>query len=116
LPAEDGIRCFHVTGVQTCALPILFNRGSGFCNGAINRPSEISDFPYIGCCRTGYLYARSKNVYDQTSGEEQKVFEAPEFMKKMVENGWLGAKSGQGFFLKKDKEILELDPETLDYR
>src|SRR5690606_40199037 len=20
--AEDGIRCFHVTGVQTCALPI----------------------------------------------------------------------------------------------
>src|SRR5690606_40591780 len=23
LPAEDGIRAFHVTGVQTCALPIL---------------------------------------------------------------------------------------------
>src|SRR5690606_40221358 len=22
LPAEDGIRVFHVTGVQTCALPI----------------------------------------------------------------------------------------------
>src|SRR5690606_40349177 len=22
--AEDGIRCFHVTGVQTCALPILW--------------------------------------------------------------------------------------------
>src|SRR5690606_40520018 len=22
--AEDGIRVFHVTGVQTCALPILF--------------------------------------------------------------------------------------------
>lgn len=58
----------------------------------------------------------AKNVYDQTSGEEQKVFEAPEFMTKMVGNGWLGAKSGQGFFLKKDKEILELDPETLEYR
>ncbi|KOF09375.1 3-hydroxyacyl-CoA dehydrogenase [Planococcus glaciei] len=58
----------------------------------------------------------AKNVYDQTSGEEQKVFEAPEFMKKMVENGWIGAKSGQGFFLKKDKDILELDPETMEYR
>ncbi|MFD1032431.1 3-hydroxyacyl-CoA dehydrogenase/enoyl-CoA hydratase family protein [Metaplanococcus flavidus] len=58
----------------------------------------------------------AKNVYDQTEGEEKKVFEAPEFMKKMVENGWIGAKSGQGFFLKKDKEILELDPETLEYR
>src|SRR5690606_39477300 len=30
--AEDGIRDFHVTGVQTCALPIYFERharGSG---------------------------------------------------------------------------------------
>src|SRR5690606_40983823 len=24
--AEDGIRCFHVTGVQTCALPISLPR------------------------------------------------------------------------------------------
>src|SRR5690606_40931320 len=24
--AEDGIRAFHVTGVQTCALPILIGR------------------------------------------------------------------------------------------
>lgn len=58
----------------------------------------------------------AKNVYDQTTGEEQQVFEAPAFMKQMVENGWLGAKSGQGFFLKKDKEILELDPQTMEYR
>src|SRR5690606_40309701 len=27
--AEDGIRDFHVTGVQTCALPILFNAVGG---------------------------------------------------------------------------------------
>src|SRR5690606_40123173 len=26
IQAEDGIRDFHVTGVQTCALPILVNR------------------------------------------------------------------------------------------
>src|SRR5690606_40295570 len=26
--AEDGIRDFHVTGVQTCALPISYNDGS----------------------------------------------------------------------------------------
>ncbi|WP_313893099.1 3-hydroxyacyl-CoA dehydrogenase NAD-binding domain-containing protein [Psychrobacillus sp.] len=57
----------------------------------------------------------AKNVYDQTSGEEQKVFEVPAFMHKMLENKWLGAKTGQGFFLKKDKEILELNPETLEY-
>ncbi|MEI4770550.1 3-hydroxyacyl-CoA dehydrogenase/enoyl-CoA hydratase family protein [Psychrobacillus sp. FJAT-51614] len=57
----------------------------------------------------------AKNVYDQTSGEEQKVFEIPAFLHKMLENKWLGAKSGQGFFLKKDKEILELNIETLEY-
>ncbi len=57
----------------------------------------------------------AKNVYDQTTGEEQKVFEIPAFMQKMLENKWLGAKSGQGFFLKEGKEIKELNPETLEY-
>ena len=33
----------------------------------------------------------------------------------MVKKGWLGSKSGQGFFLKKGKDIMELNPETLDY-
>ena len=57
----------------------------------------------------------AKTVYDSTTGEEQKVFEVPELMKTMVGNGWLGAKSGQGFFVKKGKEILEIDPSTLEY-
>src|SRR2546430_1018757 len=30
--AEDGIRDLTVTGVQTCALPILFGNGTGSCN------------------------------------------------------------------------------------
>ncbi|GGF32353.1 enoyl-CoA hydratase [Halobacillus andaensis] len=61
----------------------------------------------------------ANNVYDQVEGEEKKAFEVPDFMKAMQENGWLGAKSGQGFFLKKKGEsgsqILQLNPETLDY-
>ncbi|MRG85147.1 3-hydroxyacyl-CoA dehydrogenase/enoyl-CoA hydratase family protein [Salinibacillus xinjiangensis] len=61
----------------------------------------------------------AKNVYDQVDGEEKKVFEVPDFMKKMLDKGWLGAKSGQGFFVKKKGEkgsvIYELDPETLEY-
>ncbi len=57
----------------------------------------------------------AKNVYDQVEGEEKKVFEVPAFMRKMLDNGWLGSKSGQGFFLKQGKEILELNPETLEY-
>lgn len=57
----------------------------------------------------------AKNVHDQTEGDEQKVFETPDFMKKMVEKGWLGAKTKQGFYLKKGKEILELDRDTFKY-
>ncbi|APC49007.1 3-hydroxyacyl-CoA dehydrogenase [Virgibacillus halodenitrificans] len=61
----------------------------------------------------------AKNVYDQVEGPEKEVFDVPEFMTKMHEKGWLGAKSGQGFFLKKKEKsgstIYELNPETLEY-
>jgi len=58
----------------------------------------------------------ANNFYEQVKGEEKEVFDVPDFMKAMLEKGWLGSKSGQGFFLKKGKEILELNPETLQYQ
>ncbi|MFZ0370749.1 MAG: 3-hydroxyacyl-CoA dehydrogenase NAD-binding domain-containing protein [Halobacillus sp.] len=61
----------------------------------------------------------ANNVHDQVEGEEKKAFEIPEFMNQMLEKGWLGAKSGQGFFLKQKSkdgsEILQLNPETMEY-
>lgn len=57
----------------------------------------------------------AKNVYDQTEGKEQAVFELPEFMKNMIGNGWIGAKAKQGFFVKKGKDIYEIDSSTLEY-
>ena len=57
----------------------------------------------------------ANNVYDQVEGKEKATFEVPAFMKEMLTKGWLGSKSGQGFFLKQGKEILELDPQTLEY-
>ncbi|WP_257968083.1 3-hydroxyacyl-CoA dehydrogenase/enoyl-CoA hydratase family protein [Peribacillus deserti] len=57
----------------------------------------------------------ARNVYDQVEGEEKEVFDIPPFLNRMLENGWLGSKSGQGFFLKQGKDILELDPETMEY-
>jgi 3-hydroxyacyl-CoA dehydrogenase len=57
----------------------------------------------------------AKNVHEQVHGAEKEVFEVPLFMQQMLEKGWLGSKSGQGFFLKQGKEILELDPITLEY-
>ncbi|MDQ0352794.1 3-hydroxyacyl-CoA dehydrogenase [Alkalibacillus filiformis] len=61
----------------------------------------------------------AKNVYDKVEGEEQKVFDVPDFMKQMNEKGMLGAKSGKGFYQKQKGEkgsvIYELNPETLEY-
>lgn len=57
----------------------------------------------------------ANNVYEQVEGAEKDVFAVPGMIKQMLDNGWLGSKSGQGFFLKKGKEILELDPETMEY-
>ena len=57
----------------------------------------------------------TKTVYEQTTGEEQAVFEDSPILNKMIENGWLGAKSGQGFFIKEGKEILQLNLSTLQY-
>ncbi|MDN4525576.1 3-hydroxyacyl-CoA dehydrogenase/enoyl-CoA hydratase family protein [Fictibacillus fluitans] len=62
----------------------------------------------------------AKNVYDQVEGKEKEVFDVPPFLNEMVEKGWMGSKSGQGFYLKQKSkqggEILELDPSTLEYK
>ena len=51
---------------------------------------------------------------------EQAAFAVPPFVRTMVERGWLGEKSGQGFYKREQvdgrREILVLDPETLEYR
>lgn len=57
----------------------------------------------------------AENVYKQTEGDEQTVFDSPAFMRKMVENGWLGAKTKKGFYEKKGKEIVELDIASFEY-
>jgi 3-hydroxyacyl-CoA dehydrogenase len=53
--------------------------------------------------------------------EEHKVFEIPGFINTMMENNWLGSKTGQGFYKKVknddgNSEILGLDLDTLEYR
>src|SRR5699024_1141679 len=61
----------------------------------------------------------AKNVYDQVEGKEKGIFDVPSFMLKMIENGWLGQKSGRGFYEKKKGEtgniIYQLNPDTLAY-
>ncbi len=53
--------------------------------------------------------------------ERLEQFKLPEFVSTMVENKWLGSKTGQGFYKKNvssegKKEILSLDLNTMEYR
>ena len=53
--------------------------------------------------------------------EKKDLFEIPDYITKMVENGWLGSKSKQGFYKKTKNaegksEILELNLKTLEYQ
>jgi len=53
--------------------------------------------------------------------EEKALFELPGYISKMVENKWLGSKSGQGFYKKVKtadgkSEIHSLDLQSMEYR
>jgi len=80
----------------------------------IGRPSSAT-FRTLDVVGLDTFMHVAKNVYDQTEGEEQKVFELPPFMQEMIDKGWLGAKSKQGFYQKVGREIQELDPKTFEY-
>lgn len=64
----------------------------------------------------------ANNAYnDCVNDESRDLFQIPDFVQKLVDNNWLGDKSGQGFYKKTKtpegkKEILTLDLNTLEYR
>ena len=62
----------------------------------------------------------AKGVYDNCPTDEARnAFVVPAWLQKMVDNNWLGDKSGQGFFKKvkkgKESEILTLNLQTMEY-
>ncbi len=63
----------------------------------------------------------AKGVYENCPDDEAKEqFVIPAWLNKMVENNWLGDKTGQGFFKKTksatgEKEILTLNLQTMEY-
>ena len=61
------------------------------------------------------------NIYDNaTTDASRDIYKVPPFMEEMLKRGWLGDKTGGGFYKKvkkgADSEILTLDWQKMDYR
>lgn len=61
----------------------------------------------------------ANNIKDTTNDEANDSFIVPDYLQKMLDKGWLGSKSKQGFFKKVvedgKKKFLTIDFETLEY-
>ena len=87
----------------------------------IGRPKSAT-FRTVDVVGLDTLVHVANGIYENCpDDEEHEVFKLPAFVNTLMDNKWLGSKSGQGFYKKvKDEngksQILGLDLETLAYR
>lgn len=82
----------------------------------IGRPKSAT-FRTVDVVGLDTLVHVANGLYEGVPNDEaHELFKLPEFISKMMENKWLGSKTGQGFYKKVDKDILSLDLDTLEYR
>ena len=82
----------------------------------IGRPKSAT-FRTVDVVGLDTLVHVANGIYENCKEDEaHDLFKLPDFINKMMENKWLGSKTGQGFYKKEGKEILTLDLNTLEYR
>jgi 3-hydroxyacyl-CoA dehydrogenase len=87
----------------------------------IGRPKSAT-FRTVDVVGLDTLVHVANGIYDNCPDDESHdLFKLPDFINTMMENKWLGSKTGQGFYkMTKSadgrKEILSLDLNTLEYR
>jgi 3-hydroxyacyl-CoA dehydrogenase len=82
----------------------------------IGRPKSAT-FRTVDVVGLDTLVHVANGLYEGCPNDEaHELFKLPDFINKMMENKWLGSKTGQGFYKKIDKDILSLDLNTLEYR
>jgi len=82
----------------------------------IGRPKSAT-FRTVDVVGLDTLVHVANGIYENCPNDEaHELFKLPDFITKMMENKWLGSKTGQGFYKKEGKDILSLDLDTLEYR
>ncbi len=87
----------------------------------IGRPKSAT-FRTVDVVGLDTLVHTANGVHDNCPDDEKlDTFQLPDFINTMMENKWLGSKTGQGFYKKAKgeggkSEILTLDLDTMEYR
>tara|TARA_R110000868_G_scaffold144150_2_gene362959 strand:+ start:34354 stop:36747 length:2394 start_codon:yes stop_codon:yes gene_type:complete len=82
----------------------------------IGRPKSAT-FRTVDVVGLDTLVHVANGIYENCPKDEaHELFKLPGFIHTMMENKWLGSKTGQGFYKKEGKEIKVLDLNTLEYR
>lgn len=82
----------------------------------IGRPKSAT-FRTVDVVGLDTLVHVANGIYENCPNDEaHDLFKLPDFINTMMENKWLGSKTGQGFYKKEGKEIRVLDLNSLEYR
>jgi 3-hydroxyacyl-CoA dehydrogenase len=82
----------------------------------IGRPKSAT-FRTVDVVGLDTLVHVANGIYENCPKDERHdLFKLPSFISTMVENKWLGSKTGQGFYKKEGRDIRTLDLNTLEYR
>ena len=82
----------------------------------IGRPKSAT-FRTVDVVGLDTLVHVANGLYQNCPNDEaHDLFKLPAFIATMMENKWLGSKTGQGFYKKEGKDILVLDLDTLEYK
>lgn len=82
----------------------------------IGRPKSAT-FRTVDVVGLDTLVHVANGIHENCKDDERlELFKLPDFINTMMENKWLGSKTGQGFYKKEGKDIRTLDLNTLEYR
>ena len=92
------------------------------CTGpAIGRPKSAT-FRTADLVGLDVLAHVVGNIYENvTADESREIYKVPAFVEEMLKRGWLGDKTGSGFYKQREEgwrraEILTLDWQKMEYR